>query len=290
MEGDFLTYLNLGFHLGPTGDQDNHFPTWGTLTDARTGVIAAQLTREAILEALRARHVYATEDKNLRVIANVEGALMGDRTNQHPAVGIELAIDGTIADDDEPDATYRIEVFSDDAPGGGTAQVAESIPLAAEGAFHVSGVSYSGSSQYVFLKVTQFSEHGGTDRAWTAPVWFDGTQSAPAAPSVALRLASILPNPQGSDLENEAATIKNVGASSVSMTGWTLRDLTGNTWSLDSLGALSAGQSATIVRHGQAMSMNNSGPEAIELVSPTHQAVDQIAYSGAGVGQVIAHP
>jgi hypothetical protein len=289
MEADYLSYLNLGFHLAPTGDQDNHFRTWGTITDARTGVVAVQLTRDAILEALRARHVYATEDKNLRIIANVDGHLMGDRTGDHPAVGIELAIDGTIADDDEPDATYRIEVYSDDAPGGGVAQVAESIPLASQGPFHVSGVSFSGPSQYVFLRVTQFGEHG-TDHAWTAPVWFDGTQTAPATPTAALRLVSILPNPPGSDLENEAATIKNVGTSSVSMTGWTLRDLTGNTWTLDSVGTLSAGQSATIVRHGQAMSMNNTGTETIELVSPTHQAVDHIAYSGAGVGQVIAHP
>ena len=289
MEADYLKYLNLGFHLGPTGDQDNHYKTWGTITDARTAVVAQQLTKAAILEALRARHVYATEDKNLRILATVNGAMMGDRTGSFPAVGIEIAIDGTIADDDEPDATYTIDAFSDDGAGGNVATVAESTTLGANGPFHVSGVNFKGPGQYVFLKVTQFSEHG-TDRAWTAPVWFDGNQTIASTPTVALRLQSILPNPPGSDLENEAATIKNVGTASVSMTGWTLRDLTGNTWSLDSLGALSAGSSATIVRHGQAMSMNNTGPETIELVSPTHQVVDQISYNGAAVGQVVAHP
>ena len=289
MEADYLKYLNLGFHLGPTGDQDNHYKTWGTITDARTAVIAPQLTKAAILEALRARHVYATEDKNLRIIANVDGHLIGDRTNQFPAVGVELAISGTIADDDEPDATYRIDAFSDDGPGGNAAAIADSTTIDTQGAFHVSGVSFKGPGQYVFLRVTQFSENG-TDRAWTAPVWFDAAQGAPAAPTVALRLQSILPNPFGSDLENEAATIKNVGTSSVSLVGWKLRDLTGNSWTLDGLGSISAGSAATIVRHGQAMSMNNTGHEVIELVSPANVAVDQIQYSGTTTGTAITHP
>ena len=47
---------------------------------------------------------------------------------------------------------------------------------------------------------------------------------------------------------------------------------------------------ATIVRHGQAMSMNNSGEERIEVVSPIAAVVDEINYDGAADGQVINHP
>ncbi|HEV8543652.1 MAG TPA: hypothetical protein VGR78_14760, partial [Verrucomicrobiae bacterium] len=35
IENDFKHYLLLGFHVAPTGDQDNHYFTWGTSTDTR---------------------------------------------------------------------------------------------------------------------------------------------------------------------------------------------------------------------------------------------------------------
>jgi hypothetical protein len=245
--------------------------------------VASALTRDGILEAMRARHVYAAEDKNLRIVARVNGALMGDRTSTHPALGIEHSITGTIADDDEPDASYRIDVFADDATGGNVARLAESVDFDAQGSFSISGVSFTGTSQYLLLRVTQVSEDGDTDRAWTAPVWFDGTATS-AAPVAVLQLQSILPNPVGSDADFEEATIRNVGTASISLAGWTLRDLSRNTWALDSLGSLAAGASATIVRQGQDMAMNNNGEERIELVSDAGVVVDSIRYSATAVG------
>src|SRR5438552_18154226 len=78
MEADYLHYLNMGFRLAPTADQDNHYKTWGTVTDARTAIIADALNKPALLAAMRARHVYATEDKNLRLMFRVNGHLTGD--------------------------------------------------------------------------------------------------------------------------------------------------------------------------------------------------------------------
>jgi hypothetical protein len=49
----YYAYLNLGLHLAPTGDQDNHYRTWGTLTETRTVVIAPKLTRSEILKAIK---------------------------------------------------------------------------------------------------------------------------------------------------------------------------------------------------------------------------------------------
>lgn len=57
MEEGFIRYLNLGFHLAPAADQDNHYKNWGTITDARTAVITDELTKAKVLEALRNRHV-----------------------------------------------------------------------------------------------------------------------------------------------------------------------------------------------------------------------------------------
>jgi hypothetical protein len=78
-EGEFKRYLSLGFHVAPTADQDNHEENWGDATEARTAVLANSLTKADLFAAIRARNVYATEDRNLRVIARVNDQLIGSR-------------------------------------------------------------------------------------------------------------------------------------------------------------------------------------------------------------------
>jgi hypothetical protein len=185
MEAGYLKYLALGFHLAPTADQDNHYETWGTSTDARTAVITDALTKRKILEALRARHVYATEDKNLHLVFHVNSHLVGDRVAP-PAVGSELTIDYLIADDDEPTADYEIEPFIGKI-GSGEAQPVNPIQTLGTGlagpAKTITGIKYEGGPQYVFFKIIQMDEDGKPDFAWTAPVWFDGGGGpAPVAP------------------------------------------------------------------------------------------------------------
>ena len=44
-ESQYKKFLNLGFHIAPVADQDNHFRTWGTITNARTAVICSAPVR-----------------------------------------------------------------------------------------------------------------------------------------------------------------------------------------------------------------------------------------------------
>lgn len=286
MEYDYLYYLNKGFHLAPTADQDNHFKTWGDCTEARTAVLAEQLTKSAILEGLRARHVYATEDRNLRLIPRVNGHLVGDRVTTLPVVGEELAITLEILDDDDPMASYKVEVLSDTKAEGSIAGVVETAFAAGPGNVSVSGVTFRGAGQYVFLRVTQTDEDGHRDLAWTAPVWFEADTVAPV---VLVHIDSLLPNPVGDDDLLEQAVVHNAGNDVVSMVGWKLQDKDGKFWILDTLGTLQPNQAKTIVRNSQPMSLNNSGLEVISLVSPTEGVVDQIEYSGSSEGQLILH-
>ncbi len=115
-QGDYFKYLNLGFHLAPSAGQDNHYKTWGASTDARAAVIANGLTKRDILDAMRARHVYATEDKNLEIVFRSGNSLQGDIVPA-PAIDSELPLSVFIRDRDEPNASYRVEVYVD-APGG----------------------------------------------------------------------------------------------------------------------------------------------------------------------------
>ncbi len=182
-EEDFLRILNLGFRVGPTGDQDNHKKKWGNSTPVRTAVLTDQLTKPKVLEALRQRHVYATEDPDLRAIFRVNGHLMGD-VIAPPAVGQELAIEFTLHDADEPNAHYEVEVWSDDdGPGGKEASIVETVKVDGDTAVpkKIEDVTFKGKGQYIFFRVRQTMEEQEADTAWTAPVWFDeGAETTPA--------------------------------------------------------------------------------------------------------------
>ncbi len=173
-DSEFRRYLNLGFHLAPTADQDNHRATWGTITDARTAVIANTLDKPSILNALRARHAYATLDENLQIITTVQGALCGDIVAE-PAANAELAIEVFITDDDEPTQTFWMEVFVDDVGGSRARLQATYGPLTATAADEVwvlGGLQYGGWD-YLYFRVWEGPEDSAERVAWIAPVWFE---------------------------------------------------------------------------------------------------------------------
>ena len=187
MEKDYLDLLNIGFKVAPTADQDNHYKTWGTSSNARTGVVADALTKEKILAALRARHAYATEDPTLRIVVRMGGGLAGDVVAS-PALNSEIPIDISIVDDDEPVADYEVEVYSDKGPGGDVAKVIDTVKIHGNTATpaKIEDIRFTGTGQYVFLKIRQLEDEGNGDRAWIAPVWFATAGSpTPSPPTIA---------------------------------------------------------------------------------------------------------
>lgn len=166
MEPDFLFYLNQGFKLAPTADQDNHYATWGSLHTGRTGVLATELTPAAIYEALQARRVFASEDQNLELVLQANGHFMGESFASAGPVECDISIQ----DRDEPDSGFLLQIYADQA-GGETAKpiVQEQLPGGTH-SFHYSWNPPPGES-YAFVKVTQINADGRQDNAWTAPIW-----------------------------------------------------------------------------------------------------------------------
>lgn len=162
-EGEFLRYLNLGLHVAPTCDQDNHKENWGNASNNRTAVIARSLTKPDIMDALRARNVYATEDKNLSIMATINGRLIGSIISgtQVPAINSQLAIEISIKDADEPEAQYIIDIYGDKIGGQQEADVIHELNLTGDTVVQINAVRYTGGNQYFYKNYA-----GG--RRWSA--------------------------------------------------------------------------------------------------------------------------
>lgn len=224
-EREFLRYLNMGLHVAPTADQDNHQENWGDAANTRTAVIAPSLTKANILDALYARHVYATEDKNLSVIATINGHLIGSilTGNQVPANNSKLTIQLAIKDADEPGANYTIDIYRDNIGGMQQADVIHEVNVTGDTAIAINNVKYTGGRQYFFIKITQTDDDAvEVDQAWLAPVWFEPGAPSPATPGND-QLLTLAVNER-----TEEAVITNIGNTQVNLKNWVLVSTVGN--------------------------------------------------------------
>ena len=91
----FIDAMNRqGWRLGALGDGDNHTRDWGQ-GNYRTGVLAEELTREAVVDAYRHRRFYSTEDKDLILDFRCGGYPMGSIVSGTPREFRVTASDGS---------------------------------------------------------------------------------------------------------------------------------------------------------------------------------------------------
>ena len=95
---------------------------------------------------------------------------------------------------------------------------------------------------------------------------------------VAVRILSVLPNPDGPDEGREQVTIGNGTAEAVDLTGWMLRDRAGNRFALTD--SVPAQQQLTITMREFSMPLNNSGDD-VSLLDPQGQVRHHVSYTAA---------
>lgn len=173
---DYYFYLTQGLHVSPSAGQDNHYKTWGTVTDARTGVVSKSLSQVALFDAFRRNRTFATEDKNLRAVLYVNDSMMGATINARQ--GDELNISIHISDADEPNTVYDVSIYtgvihpqlSTQATNVKAAHgLAIKQKVQGNGLHKIKGIAYSGDSLFCYVKIQQ----ADGDRSWTAPVWIN---------------------------------------------------------------------------------------------------------------------
>jgi hypothetical protein len=156
--------LNQGWKIAPTFGKDNHslsFPNGG-----RTAILAPFLTRGDLLNAIRARRLYSTDDPNLRIHFSSGDQWMGStitvRRNSVVTFDVEVW-------DDEP--ITKLELIST----GGPFLAAPSFSPDTQHVTWQPSV-YLVDQPYVFLRVTTEDEKldmpgQATNVAYTAPIW-----------------------------------------------------------------------------------------------------------------------
>jgi hypothetical protein len=174
----------------------------------------------------------------------VNNQLLGSRLTGTavPAAGTALTVSLGITDDDEPNDTYTIDVFSDRIGGNDQAAIVRTQSVTGNGTHMITGVTYQGGDQYTFLRVQQ----ADGNRAWTAPVWLEpmaapdsGVPAGGGETPITLSLVV--------DVIAETARITNAGASPVEFTGWRLISVRGNqVFSFPTSFMLGAGESVTV--------------------------------------------
>ncbi|ABV34039.1 MULTISPECIES: CehA/McbA family metallohydrolase [Pseudothermotoga] len=97
MYSNYILALNKGWHVGATANQDNHRPNWGSANDTRTAILADALTYNSIMEALKQRRTYATEDKNAKILFKCNDFWMGSILKDATQLNFEIKLS-----DDEP--------------------------------------------------------------------------------------------------------------------------------------------------------------------------------------------
>jgi len=87
-EGACNRLLEAGYRLAFSTNQDNHCANWGASFTNRTGVLlpaGTTLSRASFVDALKARRVFATMDKDSQLVLTANGRMMGERfTNRGP--------------------------------------------------------------------------------------------------------------------------------------------------------------------------------------------------------------
>jgi hypothetical protein len=155
--------LEAGYHVAFSSNQDNHCANWGASYSNRTGVlipVGTPITLDSFLEALRARRVFATMDKQSQLVLTANGHLMGERfANSGP-----LALVANFAN--AAGKTAAAVAIMEGVPGrNGTVTQLASTPTA-------TFVPAPGEHFY-YAKVTQ----SDGNVLWSAPVWV--TQRTP---------------------------------------------------------------------------------------------------------------
>ncbi len=170
--------LRLGYHVAPCANQDNHYTSYGMVNQQRTAVLATSLTQANILDALKNRRAYATEDHNLELRFESGAHQMGEiyTTSGNVPLRVKVA---------DPGETFASITIRYGVPGSGSAPTA--LPggsATGKDSLIVSQTQPVNTTYYYYAYVVESDGNA----AWSAPIWV--TTVASVGPPSAFNLTA----------------------------------------------------------------------------------------------------
>ena len=153
--------LEAGFHVAFSTDQDNHCANWGASYTNRTGVLipnGTAMTSTSFIDALKARRVFATMDKNSQLVLTANGHVMGER---FASSGPLTLVSNFSSSTGRTAAT--VEIFEGVPGRNGTVSLMSSSASTT--------ITPANGEHFYYAKITQ--DDGNS--LWSAPIWISQT-------------------------------------------------------------------------------------------------------------------
>lgn len=190
--------LEAGFHIAFSTNQDNHCANWGASYTNRTGVLLANgttLTNQTFIDALRARRVFASMDKNSQLILTANSHIMGERFSNTGS----LTLTANFANTAGRGAT-TVQIYEGVPGRNGTVTLLSSTAITT--------ITPSVGEHFYYAKITQ--DDG--KMLWSAPIWV--TQTTGSADTTAPTVNASVSGSSG-NINLSATASDNVGVSKV---------------------------------------------------------------------------
>lgn len=158
VETTLRKFLDRGGKTGFVAGTDTHEGK----PAARTAILARELTRPALFDALRHRRNYAISHARIVLDFHINGHVMGEEIEIAGRPRISVTIKGT-------DRIKEAVIVRDGAVVHSSSSDGSTLQ------FDFVDESFRGNSYY-YLRVTQVDadEHGNPSRAWSSPIWVRG--------------------------------------------------------------------------------------------------------------------
>ena len=158
--------LESGFHVAFATNQDNHCANWGASYTNRTGVLIPNgipLTQASFIDALKARRLFATMDKNSQLVLTANGNVMGSRITNSGTLNLVANYASTTGQ------TVSTVSIVEGVPGrNGTATELSATANTT--------ITPSVGDHYYYAKITQ----ADGKILWSAPIWVSQSASGDA--------------------------------------------------------------------------------------------------------------
>jgi hypothetical protein len=263
-ETQWMRALAAGWHVAPANNSDTENAYWGADTTHRSGLVAPALAEADLLDAIRARRAFATEDSHLALTLRSGGAWMGSVISH----ATSLTFTVNVVDLDPVSEPVTLTLYDRTLPVASAAFAAAPV----EWSLAIPGQP----GHFYWARAVQ----ADGDVAQTAPLWTDGK---PLPEAVVLN--EILPTPNGVDWDGDGAAdyqdewieLYNAGSTTVGLGGWRVQEASGATYVIPLDTNLAPAGYLVLYRRETGLALNNDD-ETVGLYRADGTSADHYEY------------